>query len=79
LPTDCVNFAVDEVALKELKTYKECKANLERAKQKLAGTKPGTKEYKSYKLACKCFELVLDMIDPRTIEGVRVIHWTDDK
>jgi hypothetical protein len=74
-----VNFAVDEMALKELKRYKGCKANLERAKQKLAGAKPGTKEYESYTLACKTFELLLDMMNPKTIEKAHIIHWIDDK
>ena len=60
-----LNFAEVEMALNELRRYKECKANLERAKQKLAGAKPGTKEYNSYTLACKTFELLLDMMNPR--------------
>jgi hypothetical protein len=71
LSADRVNCAVDEVELKELKRYKECKANLESAKQKLAEAKPGTKEYNSYMLACKTFELLLDMMNPPATRKAR--------
>jgi len=78
LSTGRLNSAEDKMALKELKRYMEYKPNLEKAKQKLAEAKPGTKEYECFKLACKTFELLLDWVNPRTIEKARVIHWIDE-
>jgi hypothetical protein len=65
-----IERAIDEEALKELRTHEGmlrrdiCQERLEKAEQLLAKATPGTKEYKSYKLARMCFELVLDMMGP---------------
>ena len=78
LPSNPLNFAIDETALSELLMYKECKTNLEKARQMLAKTRHGSKEHKSYTLARKIFELSLDMMNPKAVENARVIHWVDE-